>query len=90
MPKLRSPHHIARLMRAARAAHGLSQRDVCEAIGISRQAFSMWERGVSTPSLARLFQWADAVGVELSGGFDVFEPPPTPRTDPFHSLSDEE
>ena len=58
---------IYRLRRRA----GLSQEQLAETIGVSRQAISKWESGVSTPELDKLLALSECFHVtldELTGG----------------------
>ena len=58
---------IYRLRRRA----GLSQEQLAETIGVSRQAISKWESGTSTPELDKLLALSECFHVtldELTGG----------------------
>ena len=58
---------IYRLRRRA----GLSQEQLAETIGVSRQAISKWESGTSTPELDKLLVLSECFHVtldELTGG----------------------
>ena len=57
-------HHGARL-RLARRARGLSQQQLAEMAGVSRQAISLWESGQSHPSLRAAFALASALGMTV-------------------------
>lgn len=46
----------------ARLAKGMSGDDLAQAIGVSRQTVSNWERGVYTPSRDNIFALSDAMG----------------------------
>lgn len=43
--------HIAKNLKRLRTFHGLRQQDVSDALGISRQAYSNYERGTRIPDL---------------------------------------
>lgn len=45
-------------LKSARAAAGLSQEDMAEALKVSRQAVSKWERGDSSPTALQLGELA--------------------------------
>jgi DNA-binding XRE family transcriptional regulator len=71
-----SDAHGARL-RLARRARGLSQQQVAEMAGVSRQAISLWESGEHDPSLRVAFALARALGMtieELFGPGERAEP----------------
>lgn len=80
---------------ALRHKSGLSQEQLAEKIGVSRQAISKWETGASAPDLEKLRALSECFGVTLDqlagakpagGGTDALpggeEPAgPTPRAD---------
>lgn len=53
-----------RLIKARRWA-GLEQEDLAADFGMTRQAISKWERGISVPRLVVIKQWAARCGVSL-------------------------
>jgi molybdate-binding protein/transcriptional regulator with XRE-family HTH domain len=57
-------HHGARL-RLARQARGLSQQQLANVAGVSRQAISLWESGENDPSLRTAFALANALGMTV-------------------------
>lgn len=64
-------------LRLARRARGLSQQQVAEMAGVSRQAISLWESGEHDPSLRVAFALAGALGMtieELFGPGERAEP----------------
>ena len=63
-------YHGARL-RLARRARGLSQQQLADVAGVSRQAISLWESGVSDPSLRAAFALTNALGMTIE---DLFGP----------------
>lgn len=74
---------------ALRRKSGLSQEQLAEKIGVSRQAISKWEGGLSTPELDKLKALSECFHVtldELVGGQEAHaggseqEPAGTPRT----------
>jgi putative molybdopterin biosynthesis protein len=56
--------HGARL-RLARQARGLSQQQLADVAGVSRQAISLWESGENDPSLRAAFALANALGMTI-------------------------
>ena len=48
-----------------RAERGLTQEEVAERLGVGNEAISRIERGVVLPTLARLFDFADALGCRI-------------------------
>lgn len=57
---------LAEALKAQRAAHGMSQEQVAEALGISRQAVSKWENGTAEPSTSNLLALAKLYGVDVN------------------------
>lgn len=51
---------------ALRKRQGLSQEELAERIGVSRQAVSNWERGIATPDLGTLDTLAKLFDVDVS------------------------
>lgn len=64
-----------------RKAAKLSQEELAEAVGVSRQAVSKWELGESTPELDKLLALARAFGVTTDELLSDREPQPA-RTEP--------
>lgn len=52
-------------LKALRFSHDLTQIQLADLLGVSRQAVSQWEAGMSKPSVARLWQIADLFGATL-------------------------
>ena len=52
-------------LRLARRARGLSQQQLADVAGMSRQAVSLWESGESDPSLRAAFALASALGMTV-------------------------
>ena len=64
-----------------RRKNGLSQEQLAEKIGVSRQAISKWEGGLSTPELEKLRALCECFHVtldELTGGREETPPSPAP------------
>jgi DNA-binding XRE family transcriptional regulator len=51
------------LCRALRRARNLTQRDIADAVGVTRQAIALWESGARVPRGERLERYADAMRV---------------------------
>lgn len=66
------------LLREAREAAGLTQKQMAERLGCSQQAVARAERPTSNPTFAFLQVWADAVRARLEISL-TFEPPATAR-----------
>lgn len=56
---------LARHIKEARLAAGLSQEKVAEAMDVSRQAVAKWESGRSAPSTANLIRLAEILGTSV-------------------------
>ena len=52
-------------IQARRKALGLSQEELAQRMGVSRQSVTKWETGLSAPDLDRLVELADTLGVSL-------------------------
>lgn len=59
--KLSLSQNIAKL----RKAHGITQEQVAEALGVSCAAVSKWERGVATPELSLIAEMANLFDVSV-------------------------
>lgn len=71
--------NIARL----RVERGLSQEELADMLGVSRQSVSKWETDCSVPDLDKLVKLGEAFGVSLDGlvkGENLTEKPKTERT----------
>ncbi len=69
------PTRVTNSIRALRFAHGeLTQADLAERIGVTRQTVIAIEQGRHSPSLEVAFQIAHVLGVALD---DVFQYPDT-------------
>lgn len=67
-----------RIRRWRESREDMSKSDLARAVGVTRQAFGLWESGRSTPTHQNIAKIAEAIGVSLA----VFwgEPPASPRT----------
>lgn len=67
------PTRVTNSIRALRFAHGeMTQADLAQRIGVTRQTLIAIEQGKYSPSLEMAFQIAQAFGVRLD---DVFQYP---------------
>jgi putative transcriptional regulator len=67
------PTHVTNAIRALRFAHGeMTQADLAERIGVTRQTVIAIEQGKYSPSLEVAFQIAQVFGVPLD---EVFQYP---------------
>lgn len=57
-------HALSATLRERREACGMTQELVAQRLGVSRQAVSKWENGVSDPSTANLVALAELYGVD--------------------------
>ena len=57
---------LADVLKAQRTAHSMTQEQVAEAVGVSRQAVSKWENGTAEPSTSNLLALAKLYGVDLN------------------------
>jgi putative transcriptional regulator len=60
-----SPAHLANRVRVARAERDLSQTELADAVGVSRQTISSIETGQYCPSALLAFRLADALHVRV-------------------------
>lgn len=58
--------NIAANLRYLRNHHGLSQEEVAEKVGVSRQSVAKWESGDSLPDILKCESLADLYGVSLN------------------------
>ena len=56
---------LGETIRTHRARSQMTQEFVAESIGVSRQAVSKWEQGISDPSTSNLFALAKLFGVSV-------------------------
>ena len=58
---------IARNIKHTRLARGMNQEQLAEALGVTRQTVSNWERSASNPDLATLERIAAALQTDTAG-----------------------
>jgi len=66
--------HVAKRIRMARKARGLSQTEFGEPLGISFQQIQKYESGKNRVSAGRLFEMANLLEVDVSFFFEGLEP----------------
>ena len=54
--------NIRRLRRAA----GLSQEELAGRLGVSRQSVSLWEQGVTNPTVENIYAMAEVLGTSTT------------------------
>ena len=68
-----------------RKLHGFSQEEVADAIGISRQAYAKWEKGLTVPDIEKCALLADLYDTTVDALIKTAKPegmemvPPAPR-----------
>lgn len=62
--KIEDAKTLGEKLKQHRVAHKMTQEFVAESLGVSRQAVSKWESGVSSPSTANLLALAELYGVK--------------------------
>jgi len=72
-----------------RKSLGLSQEELAEQLGVSRQAVSKWETGEASPDLNKLLALSAALNVSLDTlcGLQEDAPPAAPPAPPKHRIS---
>lgn len=65
-----------------RTQQGLSQLELAERLGVSRQSVSKWETGQSVPDLDKLIKLADLFGITVDELVREGERPQPPRPEP--------
>lgn len=73
---MNSPHpvdiHVGRRLRLKRTILGLSQEAVGKEIGVTFQQIQKYERGINRMGASRLYDFAKALGVQVSYFFDGY------------------
>jgi ribosome-binding protein aMBF1 (putative translation factor) len=60
-----SRYPVIRRLREVREQHGIDRVTLADAMGYHPVMLGRWERGEATPSLQRLHDWCDALGVRV-------------------------
>lgn len=74
---------LAERIYTLRKQHALSQEQLAEALGVSRQTVSKWENGTATPELEKLRALARCFGVTLDELVEDGEPSPERKSAPL-------
>ncbi len=74
---------LAERIYTLRKQHALSQEQLAEALGVSRQTVSKWENGTATPELEKLRALARCFGVTLDELVEDGEPAPERKSAPL-------
>lgn len=61
-----STQNLCKKVADIRRLKGLTQTEVASYVGVTAQAVSKWERGVSCPDIAILDDLADILGISVS------------------------
>ncbi len=80
--KAGQPKDLAGRLQMLRRRHGISQEELADAVGVSRQAVSKWEGAQSTPDIERLLALSGYFGVStdwLLKGVELPAPEPLPN-----------
>ena len=56
---------IAKELREHRKEHKVSQNEVAKAVGVTQQAVSLWESGITEPTIGFCIKLADFYGITL-------------------------
>lgn len=65
--------NVARQIRTLREFRSLSQQDLAEASGLSRNTLSLLERGQTSPTVSTLKRLANALDVNINAFFEPYE-----------------
>lgn len=57
---------VGEIIRQARKATGLTQEEVSEKLGLSRSVIAKYETGAISPTIDRLIEIMDAIGVQFN------------------------
>lgn len=60
---------IGSVLKEAREARGYSQQQVADRLGVTKQAISMWERGVRMMNAKDLGDYCDYLGISIDAVF---------------------
>lgn len=66
---------FGRRLATLRHQTGKKQREVAEELGVTSQAVSKWERGLSCPDILMLDELSSSLGVSIAALFEKNEAP---------------
>ena len=78
--------YVGARMRERRIMLGLTQQQMAELIGVTYQQAHKYETGINRISAGRLYQIAQALGVEISYFFEEFDPEKRTRPKPSEMM----
>jgi transcriptional regulator with XRE-family HTH domain len=65
--------HVGKRLRLRRSILGLSQEELAKTLGITFQQVQKYEKGINRVSSSRLFDVANALGVDVKFFFDEYD-----------------
>ena len=71
--------HVGKRLRARRLILNISQESLGNAVGVSFQQVQKYERGINRIGASRLYDFAEALSIDVSYFFDGLEPSVSPR-----------
>ena len=78
--------HVGQRIRERRVMLGLSQQQLAQLIGVTYQQAHKYETGINRISAGRLYQIAQALGVEISYFFEEIDPEKRTRPKPSEMM----
>ncbi len=66
-----NPKHIMTNLKSLREQANLSQVELSDKLGLSRQSISKWENGTSIPSVELLYEMSNIYGVSINDIIDI-------------------
>lgn len=57
---------VGEIIREARKSAGMTQEEVAEKLGISRSVIAKYETGAISPTIDRLIEIMDAIGIQFN------------------------
>jgi transcriptional regulator with XRE-family HTH domain len=79
-------HYVSLRIRQRRIMLGLTQQQMAELIGVTYQQAHKYETGINRISAGRLYQIAQALGVEIGYFFEDVEPGKQPKQTPAEMM----
>ena len=74
--------NLADRIQALRKGQGISQEELADRLGVSRQAVSKWESEQSTPDVEKIIHLGECFGVTTDYLLRGIEPSPPPACSP--------